>query len=131
VQRSELGAECWLVPEGRRESAARTRILKVGLRLFSRQGFHGTSLRDIAAELQLQPSALYAQFRSKEHVLPELLRLGHHAHRPTAPDRRGHRPTAARRPTSCMAAMSGSGASYTATPRASHSGVTSSSRGCR
>jgi AcrR family transcriptional regulator len=80
LPRSELGAECWLLPEGRRESATRTRILQVGLRLFFRQRFHGTSVRDIAAELELQPSALYAHFPSKEHVLAELLRLGHQAH---------------------------------------------------
>jgi AcrR family transcriptional regulator len=80
LQRSDLGAEGASLPVGRQESAARTRILKVGLRLFSRKGFHGTSLRDIAAELELQPSALYAHFPSKEHVLAELLRLGHQAH---------------------------------------------------
>ncbi|MDC0745365.1 TetR/AcrR family transcriptional regulator [Polyangium mundeleinium] len=63
------------VPEG-----PRRRILEVALQLFASEGFHGTSVRDIAKPLELQPSALYAHFPSKEHVLAELVRVGHEVH---------------------------------------------------
>ncbi|MDY7229351.1 TetR/AcrR family transcriptional regulator [Hyalangium rubrum] len=62
------------VPEG-----TRRRILEVGLQLFASRGFHDTSVRDLAKELELQPSALYAHFPSKDHVLAELVRIGHEA----------------------------------------------------
>lgn len=58
----------------------RRRILEVGLLLFAREGFHGASVRDLAQALELQPSALYAHFPSKEHLLAELVRLGHELH---------------------------------------------------
>jgi AcrR family transcriptional regulator len=55
------------------------RILEAALQLFASQGFHGVSVRDLARELRLQPSALYAHFPSKEHVLAELTLVGHQA----------------------------------------------------
>lgn len=58
----------------------RRRILEVGLSFFAREGFHGTSIRDLARALELQPSALYVHFPSKEHLLAELVRLGHELH---------------------------------------------------
>ncbi|QRN97772.1 TetR family transcriptional regulator [Archangium violaceum] len=63
------------VPEG-----TRRRILEAALRLFASQGFHGTSIRDVAKELELQPSALYSHFPSKEHILAALVQVGHEAH---------------------------------------------------
>ncbi|MRG91018.1 TetR/AcrR family transcriptional regulator [Polyangium spumosum] len=63
------------VPEG-----TRRRILEVALQLFANRGFHGTSVRDMAKALNLQPSALYAHFPSKDHVLAELVRVGHEVH---------------------------------------------------
>ncbi|HRI50660.1 MAG TPA: TetR/AcrR family transcriptional regulator [Pseudomonadota bacterium] len=63
-----------VVPEG-----TRRRILEAALQLFASQGFHGVSVRDLAQELGLQPSALYAHFPSKEHVLAELTLVGHQA----------------------------------------------------
>jgi AcrR family transcriptional regulator len=59
------------------------RILAVGLWLFARKGFHGTSIRDIGEELGLKPANLYAYFRSKEHLLAELVRVGHEEHHAT------------------------------------------------
>jgi AcrR family transcriptional regulator len=56
------------------------RILEVGLVLFARQGFHGASIRDIGRELGLKPANLYDHFPSKEHLLAELVRLGHDVH---------------------------------------------------
>ncbi len=66
------------VPEG-----TRRRILEVALQFFASAGFHGTSIRDITRVLELQASALYAHFPSKEHVLAELVRLGHEVHAAT------------------------------------------------
>jgi AcrR family transcriptional regulator len=43
-------------------------------------GFHGTSMRDLAKALEIAPSALYAWFPSKDHLLAELVRVGHEAH---------------------------------------------------
>ncbi|MCP3104002.1 TetR/AcrR family transcriptional regulator [Myxococcus sp. K15C18031901] len=58
----------------------RRRILETALQLFATRGYHDTSIRDLAKALELQPSALYAHFPSKEHVLAELVRIGHEAH---------------------------------------------------
>lgn len=60
--------------------AEERRILSVALRLFATTGFHGTSIRDLAKALEIQPSALYASFPSKDHLLAELVRVGHEAH---------------------------------------------------
>ena len=56
------------------------RILGAALVLFARRGFHGTSIRDIGDELGLKPANLYAYFESKEHLLAELVRVGHEEH---------------------------------------------------
>jgi AcrR family transcriptional regulator len=61
-------------------SGTRRRILEVGLHMFASRGFAATSVRDLANALELQPSALYAHFKSKEHVLAELARYGYEAH---------------------------------------------------
>lgn len=61
------------------EPAAR-RILEVALRMFAMHGFHGTSMRDLAKVIEIQPSALYASFPSKDHLLAELVRIGHEFH---------------------------------------------------
>lgn len=41
--------------------------------LFSRKGYHATSMRDIARELNLQGGSLYAHIDSKEDVLWEIV----------------------------------------------------------
>lgn len=63
------------IPDG-----TRRRILEVALQLFARWGFHGTSIRDLAGALGLQPGALYVHFPSKDHILAELARVGHEVH---------------------------------------------------
>lgn len=68
-----------LPPEAMLEGTRR-RILEVALQLFASEGYHATSIRDIAAVVELRPSALYAHFPSKEHVLAELARVGYEAH---------------------------------------------------
>jgi AcrR family transcriptional regulator len=47
----------------------RERILDVALDLFTRQGFDGTSLRQIAESLGLTKAALYYHFESKDDIL--------------------------------------------------------------
>ena len=58
----------------------RGRILLAGLGLFAEHGFHGTSIRDIAAEAAVQSASLYAHFPSKEAILAELVLAGHEDH---------------------------------------------------
>jgi AcrR family transcriptional regulator len=60
--------------------ASRLRMLAAALKLFARQGFHGSSTRDLTSALEVQPSALYAHFASKEEVLAELVEIGYEAH---------------------------------------------------
>jgi len=60
--------------------ASRVRMLEQALKLFALRGFHGTSTRDLTSALEVQPSALYAHFASKEEVLAELIWLGYSTH---------------------------------------------------
>lgn len=75
-----------VLPAGAVPDGTRRRILEVALRLFVNEGFHGTSIRDIAKILELPPSGLYTHFKSKDHVLAELARVGHEAHAATLRD---------------------------------------------
>ena len=68
------------LPTGATRPGAAGRLLDAALALFARDGFAGTSIRDIAAEAGLTSAALYAHFASKEHVLAELVRAGHDEH---------------------------------------------------
>lgn len=68
------------LPSGSLPPGTAGRILQVGLTLFARNGFYGTSIRDIGRELELKPANLYDHFPSKEHLLAELVRLGHDEH---------------------------------------------------
>jgi AcrR family transcriptional regulator len=52
---------------------SRERILKAAVRLFSRRGFGGTTVRAIAAEAKLALGLMYAHFESKEAVLVALM----------------------------------------------------------
>ncbi|NRD61021.1 TetR/AcrR family transcriptional regulator [Corallococcus exiguus] len=77
---SRLRARKAVLPASALADGTRRRILETALQLFASRGFHDASIRDLAKELELRPSALYAHFPSKEHVLAELVRLGHEAH---------------------------------------------------
>lgn len=55
---------------------ARTRreqIHEVASRLFSERGYHGASMRDLAAELGMQGGSLYAHISGKEALLIEIV----------------------------------------------------------
>ena len=67
------------LPTHLRAEGNRRRILEAALRLFAAQGFHGSSMRELAAVADMQPSALYTHFASKDELLAELVRTGHEA----------------------------------------------------
>lgn len=63
-----------LFEEGKLEKVnRRNEILDAAGQLFSRQGFHATSMRDLARAVNLQGGSLYAHIESKEEVLFELV----------------------------------------------------------
>ncbi|RKH64025.1 TetR/AcrR family transcriptional regulator [Corallococcus interemptor] len=52
----------------------RERVLQAAVRLFSRHGFDGTSVRALAQEADIAVGLLYSHFDSKEAVLSALMR---------------------------------------------------------
>ncbi|WP_329064389.1 TetR/AcrR family transcriptional regulator [Amycolatopsis sp. NBC_01480] len=56
-------------------SANRDQILAAARRCFARQGFHGTSMPDIAAEAGLSTGAPYRYFSGKQELILEVARL--------------------------------------------------------
>ena len=58
--------------------AARSRddVVRTAGRLFAERGYHGTSMRDLAAELGLLGSSLYSHISSKEDLLVEVVERG-------------------------------------------------------
>jgi len=57
---------------GGAEADRRTRILEAAERAFVRQGFHATTMQDVAAEAGMSPGNLYRYFRSKEAIVKGL-----------------------------------------------------------
>ncbi|NUT33551.1 MAG: TetR/AcrR family transcriptional regulator [Hamadaea sp.] len=72
-----LSAVAVELPEGVTPPGTRGRILLAALQLFAEYGFHGTSIRDLATAAGINSATLYAHYPSKEHVLAELVLLGH------------------------------------------------------
>jgi AcrR family transcriptional regulator len=58
-------------------SPARRRLFVTALRLMSRNGYHGVSVRDIVRELDQHPTAIYAHVSSKQELIFELIRIAH------------------------------------------------------
>ncbi len=54
----------------------REHILNVSAKLFSKRGYNGTPLRDIAAALNMKAGSLYYHFDSKEQLILEILTIG-------------------------------------------------------
>jgi AcrR family transcriptional regulator len=52
-------------------------LLTSAVRCFAKNGYHGTTTRDICVGVGLSPAALYVHFESKETVLFEIMRAGH------------------------------------------------------
>lgn len=58
------------------DSKPRVAIMNVAMHLFGKQGFNGTSMRDIANAVGLLPGSLYAHINSKDAVLLEIVSDG-------------------------------------------------------
>ncbi len=54
----------------------RTKILDASAVLFSKHGYNGTALRDIAKVLDMKAGSLYYHFDSKEQIVLEVLKIG-------------------------------------------------------
>jgi AcrR family transcriptional regulator len=54
----------------------RDELTRQAARLFAEQGYHGTSMEDLAGAMGVQKATLYAHVRSKEDLLHELARTG-------------------------------------------------------
>ena len=59
--------------QGTRSERSRAQILEAALRLFSHQGYRGTSIRDIATAAGVSTGNLYHQFPDKESLFRTLL----------------------------------------------------------
>jgi TetR/AcrR family transcriptional regulator, cholesterol catabolism regulator len=47
-------------------------IIEVSSRLFKEKGYMGTSMRDIASELDIEAASLYSHIKSKDEILEEI-----------------------------------------------------------
>jgi AcrR family transcriptional regulator len=72
--------EALLPPRATADGTLR-RILETALVLFADRGYHGVSMRELAAATGLTASSLYAHVASKEDLLLRLIALGHEEHR--------------------------------------------------
>jgi AcrR family transcriptional regulator len=54
----------------------REAILAVAARLFRYEGYHATTMRDIAQEARIEAGSIYYHFQSKDQILDEVLELG-------------------------------------------------------
>jgi AcrR family transcriptional regulator len=70
-----------LLPDRVTADGTRRRLLEVALVQFAELGYHGVSVRDIAAGVGIKASSVYAHLRSKQELLFELSLLGHLEHR--------------------------------------------------
>jgi AcrR family transcriptional regulator len=61
-------------PPGRHADETRERILNVAEELFARNGYNGTSLRDVAGAAQLQTAAIGYHYPSKEALFDTVVR---------------------------------------------------------
>jgi AcrR family transcriptional regulator len=61
-------------------AAGKSRLLEAAVVGFAERGYHGVSVRDLAAATGVQAASFYAHFASKEDLLFELALLGHQAH---------------------------------------------------
>jgi AcrR family transcriptional regulator len=54
-------------------SSTKERILEAAIDLFSKRGFHESSMRDIAASVGIEAPSLYAHYAGKEEILRTIL----------------------------------------------------------
>lgn len=60
-------------PQRARGRATRTRLMKAGVEVFSRRGFHATRVDDIAKKANTSHGTFYLYFSSKEELFEELV----------------------------------------------------------
>lgn len=65
-----------IAPNAEQEGGPRGAIMSVAMHLFGKQGFTGTSMRDIANAVGLLPGSLYAHIQSKEALLLSIVSDG-------------------------------------------------------
>lgn len=65
-----------LAPNAETDGKPRLAIMNAAMQLFGKQGFTGTSMRDIAGAVGLLPGSLYAHIASKEALLLEIITDG-------------------------------------------------------
>jgi AcrR family transcriptional regulator len=59
-----------------RDEAKRLAILAVAKRLFAARGFHGTSVSDLAGEVELPVGSIYTYFENKEAIVATVIEEG-------------------------------------------------------
>ncbi len=62
-------------PQQVQSQETKTRILFSAAKLFSKRGFYGTSISDLAAETRLTKGAIYHHFANKDALFFEVLKL--------------------------------------------------------
>ncbi len=60
------------------------RVAEVAYKLFISQGYHGTSMRQIAEAADLTPASIYNHFKNKEQIFRQVL-LAHHPYHEILP----------------------------------------------
>ena len=66
----------------RRNDNTRERLLDEGLKLFIRQGYHGTGIKEVVDQVKVPKGSFYNYFESKEHFGAEVIR--HYSQRSVA-----------------------------------------------
>ena len=75
---STPGQSPWMPFESRRRARDEKReaVLRTAVQLFLEQGYHGTTLNDVAERLNVTKPALYNYFRGKDEILYECWAIG-------------------------------------------------------
>lgn len=61
------------MPDSSLNERSERRVLRAALGLFAEQGYHGTSIREIAQEAGLSVPGVYHHYRSKQEILVDLM----------------------------------------------------------
>jgi AcrR family transcriptional regulator len=65
------------------KKAVISKIMQTALEIFSKNGYRGTTMDDIAKELGVSKGALYSYFKSKDDILKEIFQSNHQILRET------------------------------------------------
>lgn len=70
-----------LLPPRAQADGTRRRLQETALVLFAERGYHGVSMRELAAAAGIRASSIYAHVAGKEDLLLQLLLIAHDEHR--------------------------------------------------